>query len=154
MLSIIITSIPLLLIAVIIARVIFLNKSKRRESISADISYGNVCYSCKKDIHNTEDFNYDTKDNLTLCKSCKRDETLNRLTNSFYKYREALLRYQFLSGLKLSIIMLSTMIILSILDGFINYYFDINPRLGTIANTIYLLVTWQKIEMSYRKKTI
>lgn len=34
-------SIPLLLIAVIIARVIFLNKSKRRESIS-DISYGNI----------------------------------------------------------------------------------------------------------------
>lgn len=141
---------PLLLLFFLIPRVIFLNK--KRETISANMNYGNICYSCKDDIYNLQEYKYESNDKLSLCKSCKRDKALNKLTNNFAKYKEQFTKYQIKNGLKFTLISLLIVVLFVIFDAVINYFFKTNLRLGTIANVIYLLLTWHRIEIFYRKK--
>jgi hypothetical protein len=148
MLSTIFSASPIVLLVIMLGRAIYL--SRKKEPIVLNMSYGNICYSCKEDIH--EEYNYDNKDNHTLCKSCKRDETLNNLTNNLFKYREKFLRFQGEHPIKLSWIMLGTMISLSILDGLIRHFTGISLKMGTIGNIIYILLSMYRIEMSFRTK--
>ena len=150
----IITFLPLALMIFAVSRVYYL--SKKKESITYDVKRGNICYSCKEDIYTylDKEYNYGESDEkFTLCKSCNRDEKLNDITsNGLLSKVDMFKKYLYRYPNQLAWTILSLMLIFTISDVALNYYYDVNPKLGSIFNTLYWTLMCYKTELNFRRK--
>lgn len=103
---------------------------KKREIVTWDLRNGSRCYSCKEQLlplSNEEWKQIGDKENMKICKSCQRDETLNILiknkNDKIYKFKKYLISK---NSDKAFLVLLIVMMVFIILNVCVDLIFKIS----------------------------
>lgn len=134
----------------------YFRATSKTKYVNSDMKFGKICYSCKEELEIEKDKYYDnllnSKEDYTLCTSCKRDSKLDEIINHSKLSRVNRFKLYLIgdSYNKLFKVLISLMIIFCITDVILKVKFGIKG-FSYFYNS-FLVLYW--VLMIYRHKAI